>query len=168
MRRTLPVEEPFSFSSSSSISDPPGPLFFDPFPSGSLTLDVLSLRSCFFAPGPARSLLVLFPLLRLRDLMTSVLSEIGLGRPFILKNRAQALQRMWVLSWDRRQSGVVYRNNVSKQQKVSTFFAGKPSDAATGDDTDLSRAVGAYWLILQFRMSQCQAHCIFRECRTLL
>lgn len=59
------------------------------------------------APGPARSFEVDLPFDLLRDLITSVLSEIGRGRPFILKNRAQALQRMWVESCDRRQRGVV-------------------------------------------------------------
>ena len=51
----------------------------------------------FAATSPiaaARSLLVLFPLLRFLLLMTSVLSEIGRGLPFILKKSAQALQRM--------------------------------------------------------------------------
>lgn len=42
----------------------------------------------------ARSLLVLFPLLLFLLLMTSVLREIGRGLPFILKKRAQALQRI--------------------------------------------------------------------------
>ncbi|SCZ98353.1 BZ3500_MvSof-1268-A1-R1_Chr7-1g09106 [Microbotryum saponariae] len=67
----------------------------------SFDLDVVN------AEGLLRSLLVLLPLLRLRDLMTSVLREMGLGRPFILKKRAQALHRMCELSCDLRQSGVV-------------------------------------------------------------
>lgn len=101
-------------ASSSPAPDPPGTLFL---PSPDLVM--LSLRS-FESPrgddvaaataaalGP-RSLLELLPLLRLRDLMTSVLSEIGRARPFILKKRAQALHKMCVLSCDRRQRGVVY------------------------------------------------------------
>jgi hypothetical protein len=68
---------------------------------------VLSLRSLALALVPARSLLVALPLLRLRDLITSVLSEMGRGRPFILKKRAQALHKMCVESWERLQSGVV-------------------------------------------------------------
>lgn len=51
----------------------------------------------FAATNPiaaALSLLVLFPLLLFLLLITSVLREIGRGLPFILKNRAQALQRM--------------------------------------------------------------------------
>lgn len=82
-----------------------------PFLPSSCDRLVLSERSLFpFDAGavtPARSLLVLLPLERLRDLITSVLSEMGRGRPFILKKSAHALQRMCVLSWDRLHSGVV-------------------------------------------------------------
>ena len=99
--------------SSSPAPEPPGALLR---PSPDLVM--LSLRSFEFPRGDEvaaataaafgpRSLLELLPLLRLRDLMTSVLSEIGRARPFILKKRAQALHRMWVLSCERRQSGVV-------------------------------------------------------------
>lgn len=70
----------------------------------------------------ARSLLVLLPLLRFRLLITSVLSEIGRGRPFILKKRAHALQRMCVLSWDRRQRGVVCRARRKRSKSVYRFY----------------------------------------------
>lgn len=113
---------PSAMSASSFAPEPPGALFL---PSPERVM--LSLRS-FDTPRAAaaavvplgpRSLLVLLPLLRFRDLMTSVLSEMGRGRPFILKKRAQALQRMWVLSCERRHSGVVCDAIESKSARQS-------------------------------------------------
>lgn len=66
--------------------------------------EVAAATAAAFGP---RSLLELLPLLRLRDLITSVLSEIGRARPFILKKSAQALHRICVESCERRHSGVV-------------------------------------------------------------
>ncbi|SCV71028.1 BQ2448_3790 [Microbotryum intermedium] len=79
-------------------------------PEGEAVADPVAVK----LEGLLRSLLVLLPLLRLRDLMTFVLSEIGRGRPFILKKRAHALQRMCVLSCDLRQRGVICAAQVKR------------------------------------------------------
>lgn len=107
-------------SSSSSISDPPGALFFPTLPSSRDLLVLsprppLTLGAVVEAPSVAADLSLLedLPLLRFRDLITSVLSEMGRGRPFILKKSAQALHRTCVLSWERLHSGVVCKSIVS-------------------------------------------------------
>lgn len=56
----------------------------------------------FFLPGPSRRI----ALTRLRLLMTSVLREIGRGRPCSLRNKPQALHRTEPYS-SRRHSGVI-------------------------------------------------------------
>lgn len=140
---------PSAISESSSAPAPPGTLFL-PSP----LLVILSLRSfetplpAFAPPAAPRSLDVLFPLLRLRDLITSVLSEIGRGRPFILKKSAQALQRMWVLSCERRQRGVVcerVKTSVSARLQRShpkrLRWLAKSENRRS--ETDLSRAIRA-------------------------
>jgi len=60
---------------------------------------VQDMRTLLRPPGPA-------VLMRLRLLMTSVLREMGRGRPCSLRKRPQALHRTAPVS-SRRQSGVV-------------------------------------------------------------
>jgi hypothetical protein len=109
---------------------------------GAALAAALLFATAFFPP---RSLLVLLPLERFLDLITSVLRLIGRGRPFILKKRAQALQRMWVLSCERRQRGVVCgQANVSIETRRRSYHAIKARLGREGEEgkSHLSRTVG--------------------------